>query len=65
MLFHNDVVTHGQPKAGAFARRFGREKRIEDLVFHTERYSGPVVPDADFDADIDLITHIKGKVLYE
>jgi hypothetical protein len=32
MLFNHDVVAHGQAEAGAFAGRFCREERVEDLL---------------------------------
>src|SRR6266403_2812184 len=43
VLFHDDVVTHRQAKPGAFARRLGREERIEHLFLHLGRNAGAVI----------------------
>ena len=48
MLLDDDVVAHREPKAGAFAGRLGREKRVEHLFFHVGRHTGAVVTDPDF-----------------
>jgi len=32
MLFNHDVVAHEQAETGAFAGRFCREERVEDLL---------------------------------
>ena len=47
MLFYDDVVAHRQAKPGTFARRFGREERVEYFLFDLFRDSGPVVANAD------------------
>jgi hypothetical protein len=43
MLFHDDVVAHGQPEPGAFAGRLGGEERVEHLLLHVRRNPGAVV----------------------
>ena len=48
MLFDDDVVADGEAKAGAFSGRFGREERVEHLLFHVRRNSGAVIADSDF-----------------
>ena len=49
VLFHDDVVTHRQPKPGTFARWFGREERVEYFVFYFGWDTDAVVADANFD----------------
>ena len=55
MLFYDDVVTHRQPKSGAFARRLGREKRVEYFLFDLVRNSGAVVANANFDFVTEIL----------
>ena len=57
MLLHDDVVTDGEPKAGAFSGRLGRKERVEHLFLHVSRHTGAVVADSDF----NTITEVFGR----
>jgi len=48
VLFHHDVVAHGEPEPGPFAGRLRREERIENLLLDVRRNARPIVADADF-----------------
>src|SRR5262249_491505 len=48
MLLHDDVVTDGQPKSGAFSRGFRCEEGVEHLLFHFRWNTGAVVANPDF-----------------
>ena len=48
VLLDDDVVTDGQPKAGAFSGRLCREERIEHLLLHIRRDASAIVPDRYF-----------------
>src|SRR4029453_7587353 len=48
MLFHNDVVTDGEPEPGSFSGRLRCEKRVEHLFFYSRRNTRAVVPNPDF-----------------
>src|SRR3974390_153685 len=54
MLFHNDVVAHREPKAGALAGRLRGEERIEHLFLPLGRDAGAVVANPDF----NLVTEV-------
>ena len=43
MLFHDDVVTDGQTKAGALPRRLRRKKRVEHLILDLRRDPDPII----------------------
>src|SRR5215470_15196080 len=47
VLLGDDVVGDRQPQAGAFAGRFGRKERLEQLVLDVRRDTGAIVPDPD------------------
>ena len=47
MLFHNDVVTDGEPKPSSFSGRLRCEERIENLFFYFRRNARAVVPNLD------------------
>src|SRR6516164_2285171 len=47
MLLHDDVVTDGKAKPGAFSGRFGSEERGEQLLLHLRRNTRAVVADTD------------------
>ena len=49
MLFHHDVVAHGEPEPGTFTSRLCRKKRVENLLADIERDARTIVADADFD----------------
>ena len=49
MLFHDNVVTKGEPEAGTFAGRLRREERIEHLLLDLGWNAGAVVAYPDFD----------------
>src|SRR5262245_66084769 len=48
MLLYNDVVTDGEPEAGAFSGRLRCEERVEHLFFYVRWNTGAVVPNPDF-----------------
>src|SRR5262245_2129715 len=48
MLLDDDVVTDCKARAGTLSGWFGREERIEHLVFHIWRNPSAVIADADF-----------------
>src|SRR5262245_30233876 len=48
MLFHNDVVTDGEPEPGSFSGRLRCEERVEDLFFYFGWNTHPVIANADF-----------------
>jgi hypothetical protein len=54
VLFHDDVVAHGQAKPGTFARGLGRKERVEYFFFYFGRDAGAVIADANF----ELVTEI-------
>src|SRR3974390_274641 len=47
MLFHDDVVTDGEAKPGAFPGRFSCEERREQLPLHLRRNTRAIVADTD------------------
>jgi hypothetical protein len=49
VLFHHDIVAHGQPKPRTFTGRFCREERVENLLLYVRRDARPIVADADLD----------------
>src|SRR6516164_3447715 len=49
MLLDDDVMGHGEAKAGPFPRRLGGEEGIENLRSHLRRDAGAVVANPDFD----------------
>src|SRR3989304_5144515 len=49
-LVHHDVTADVQPQAGALARRFGGEERLEKTPLDLRRDAGAVVGDLDQDA---------------
>jgi hypothetical protein len=54
VLLDDDVMADGKAEAGAFARWFGREERIEDLVFDFGRDAETVVANPDLDAIAEI-----------
>src|SRR5262249_40351236 len=48
MLFHDDVVTDGEPKPGSFSGRLRCEERVEYLFFYVRWDAGAVIPNPDF-----------------
>src|SRR5262249_47914171 len=48
MLFHHDVVTHGEAEPGSLTGRLGGEEGIEHFLLHLLRDAGAVVADAYF-----------------
>jgi hypothetical protein len=46
---HHDIIADVQAQAGAFARRFGGEERVEQLVQMLRRDAGPAILDLDGD----------------
>src|SRR6185312_12427499 len=49
VLFHHNVVTHGQAKPGSLTGRLGGEEGIEHLLLHGLGNAGAIVANADFD----------------
>jgi hypothetical protein len=54
MLFHDDVVSNGQAKAGTLASRFGGEEGIEHFLLYLGRNASAVVanPNLNFVAKV-------------
>src|SRR5689334_5429244 len=48
MLLDDDVVSHRKAETRPLAGRLGGEERVEHLLLHLGRDSGPVVADANF-----------------
>src|SRR4029450_12092192 len=48
MLFHNDVVTDGEPEPGSFSGRLRCEERVEHLLFYFRWNTRAVIPNPDF-----------------
>src|SRR5215475_1354016 len=55
MLLHNDVVTDGEPKPGAFSRRLRCEERIEHLFLYVRKNTSTIVPDRYFDPVTEVL----------
>src|SRR5262245_23466386 len=48
MLFHNDVVTDGEPKPSSFSGRLRCEEWVEHLFFYFRCNTRAVIPNPDF-----------------
>src|SRR4030095_16339426 len=48
MLFHNDVVTDGEPEPGSFSGRLRCEERVEHLLFYFRWNTRAVIANPDF-----------------
>src|SRR5262245_50216540 len=56
MLLHNDIVTDGEPKSGAFSSGFCCEERVEHLFFHFRRNAGAVVANCYLDTITQILS---------
>src|SRR5262245_51413439 len=57
VLLDDNVVAHGEAKAGALSGGFGREERVKHLFLHVRRNTGAVVAKPDLHA----ITNVFGR----
>ena len=55
MLLDDDVVTDRQAKSGTLAGGFGREERVEHLVFDLGRDARSIVPYTDFHSIAEIL----------
>src|SRR5581483_761706 len=55
VLFHDDVIAHGEPEPGTLASRLGGEKGIEHLLPDFGRDSRAVVANADLNALAEVL----------
>ena len=63
VLLRNDVVADRKAKPRAFASRFGREERLEELVPDLGWNADAVVEDADFDCIAEIPRrHLQGRL---
>ena len=57
MLFHYDVMAHGQPEPSTFAGRFRREIWVENLFPDSWWDARTIVADADLDLFAEISCH--------
>ena len=63
MLLGDDIVADRKAKPRAFASRFGREERLEELVPDLGWNAGAIVANADFDCITEISRrHLQGRL---
>ena len=54
MLLDDDVMSDGEPKAGALSGRLCRKERLKHLFSHVGRDAGPIIPYPNFNAIAEI-----------